>query len=544
MKRKEQKTDKNKGSWLRQVMRKLALLAVIAGLIPGGAIPVQAFGSKTLNIMHMHTGESASITFSRGGRYDQQALDQLNWMMRDWRNDDAIKMDPRLFDLMYEVYQQSGSRQPIRIVSSYRSPKSNAMLRRRSKAVAEHSQHMLGKAVDFYLTDVSPERIRSIAIKMQNGGVGYYPRANTPFIHIDVAGVRAWPRMTRSQLVSLFPDQRTVHIPADGKPLAGYDEARSMILARGGKVAGETAFADAGRSGKRRSLWATLFGGDEDEEEDVPQPAQRKTMLASRKTPSRVASNDIAPSHVYDDDSSGKSDSPLAFINREQRNTAPDSAPVRVASVATPEVQPRAPAPLPPVRQVATVTNTADGPQMVWQAGAPAQESEGNPFSAVSGTQLALAPQPPRRPEEVLVSGVMTYAPVPPSRPMSEAVIAAAAPDVLKAPIPDTPEETITTASLGGVPFPPSRPGASSRHADVPAIPPVSAAHAAVKPGPVHTATRHAMAYVQQSVPEARPQQPAPRKAAASNFASFSGPVYSGLSTSSFSGPAVKTSGQ
>ncbi len=196
--------------------------------------------TRALTIYHTHTQESATITFKRDGRYDRAALEQLNWLLRDWRINEPTKMDPRLFDTVWEAYRQVGSSQPINIVSAYRSPGTNAMLRRRSKMVAEYSQHMLGKAMDFYLTDVPIDRIREVGFQMSRGGVGWYPHANTPFIHMDVGSVRSWPRMSRDQLARIFPDGKTVHLPPDGHPLPHYEEAKAEILARGGTVAGIT----------------------------------------------------------------------------------------------------------------------------------------------------------------------------------------------------------------------------------------------------------------------------------------------------------------
>src|SRR6202012_2817933 len=104
---------------------------------------------------------------------------------RDWRSNEQIKMDPRLFDIIWDVYRQSGSGQPIDVLSGYRSPQTNAMLRRRSRQVAEHSQHMQGKAIDAHFIDVGPGAIRDIAMRMQAGGVGFYPTAKTPPGPID-----------------------------------------------------------------------------------------------------------------------------------------------------------------------------------------------------------------------------------------------------------------------------------------------------------------------------------------------------------------------
>ena len=98
--------------------------------------------TRTLDIYHTHTKESASITYKRNGSYDRAALDKLNWILRDWRRDEPTNMDPRLFDIVWEVHREVGSNEPLHIVSAYRAPETNAMLRRRSRAVAKHSQHL------------------------------------------------------------------------------------------------------------------------------------------------------------------------------------------------------------------------------------------------------------------------------------------------------------------------------------------------------------------------------------------------------------------
>ena len=134
----------------------LALITGLIGLVAPAGVKQAAQASAethTLTFFHTHTKESATITFWRDGRYDDEALSRLNWFLRDWRVDEPAKMDPHLFDILWEVYRESGSREPINIISAYRSPATNAMLRGRSKAVSEHSQHMLGKAMDIRLPD-------------------------------------------------------------------------------------------------------------------------------------------------------------------------------------------------------------------------------------------------------------------------------------------------------------------------------------------------------------------------------------------------------
>ncbi len=146
-------------------------------------------------------------------------------------------MDPRLFDILWEVYREAGSSQPIDVLSAYRSPQTNAMLRRRSRLVAEKSQHMEGQAPSTRISSTlaSPRR-RDVAMRMQEGGVGFYPIGNTPWVHIDSGTVRYWPRMSRAALARLFPDGKTVFIPADGQPMERYADAKAMIEARGGDV--------------------------------------------------------------------------------------------------------------------------------------------------------------------------------------------------------------------------------------------------------------------------------------------------------------------
>ena len=192
---------------------------------------------RALRLYNLHTHERAVIVYKRNGVYDRNGLNALNQFLRDWRRDKVIKMDPHLFDLLWQVYKQSGSHDYIQVVCGYRSPTTNGMLRRRSKGVAKFSQHMLGKAMDFYIPDVPLSKLRAIGLKLQLGGVGFYPTSGSPFVHMDTGSVRHWPRMTRQQLVRIFPNGHTLHVPSDGKPLPGYQQALAAYKAR---IAAET----------------------------------------------------------------------------------------------------------------------------------------------------------------------------------------------------------------------------------------------------------------------------------------------------------------
>nr|CAD6630047.1 hypothetical protein RKHAN_04130 [Rhizobium sp. Khangiran2] len=205
--------------------------AMMAGLlaVPAffGFVEVAAAEDRSLKLFFTHTGERATITYKRDGRFDQKGLAQINRLLRDWRKNEPARMDPRLLDLVWEIYGRSGAKDYIHIVSAYRSPATNNMLRGRSRSsgVAKNSQHTLGKAMDFFIPGVKLSKLRALAMQAQVGGVGYYPTSGSPFVHLDVGNVRAWPRMSRQELAKIFPDGKTMHLPSNGKPLPGYQQA-------------------------------------------------------------------------------------------------------------------------------------------------------------------------------------------------------------------------------------------------------------------------------------------------------------------------------
>ncbi|MDE1991307.1 MAG: DUF882 domain-containing protein [Rhizobiaceae bacterium] len=281
--------------------------------------PSQAGGeTRSLKIYYVHTGEKAVITYKRNGKFDPDGLEKLNRILRDWRKNQPTKMNPRLFDLIWEVYRESGSHEFIYVVCGFRSPGTNEMLRTRSAhtGVAKKSQHMLGNAMDFYIPDVKLTKLREIGMKLQIGGVGYYPTSGSPFVHMDVGGVRAWPRMDRQDLVRLFPDGKTMHIPADGRPLPGYQEAVADYKRR---MASDD-IQIASSSSPRRGFFARLFGGGgADEEEDNADEGS-----GASTAPVAVASNKTqAPAADSDD-----GDDSAAPVQQPQTQVASINAPV------------------------------------------------------------------------------------------------------------------------------------------------------------------------------------------------------------------------
>jgi uncharacterized protein YcbK (DUF882 family) len=247
-----------------------ALTVVVAML----ATTAHAGQIRALKIYHLHTHEKATIVFKRNGRYDPAGLKKLNYILRDWRQNEPTRMDPRLFDLIWEVYQKSGSHDYINVVCGYRAPETNAMLRSRSRGVAEKSQHILGKAMDFYIPDVPLRKLREIGMKFQVGGVGFYPTSGSPFVHMDVGGVRAWPRMPRRELARLFPDGRTLHKPLEGGVMPGYAAAladyKRRVDSDSIRVAGSPSNnSDSDTGTHHKSLLAALFSGGDETEDDV-----------------------------------------------------------------------------------------------------------------------------------------------------------------------------------------------------------------------------------------------------------------------------------
>lgn len=218
--------------------------------------------TRSLKLYFIHTKEKAEITYMRNGRYDQRGLEQINRFLRDWRRNEPAKMDPKLLDVVWQVYQAVGARDYIHVVSAYRSPATNNMLRGRSSGVAENSQHTRGKAMDFYIPGVPLAKLRAAAFKVEGGGVGYYPKSGSPFVHLDVGNVRSWPRMSRNELMALFPDGRTIHVPTDGKPLPGYKQAMAAYKSRSGAPVQMASASSAEASGTpSRGLLSAIFGG-------------------------------------------------------------------------------------------------------------------------------------------------------------------------------------------------------------------------------------------------------------------------------------------
>ncbi len=161
------------------------------GLVERGA----GAQSRSLAFYNTHTRETLDVTYWRNGRYDKQALEKINWILRDHRRGEPTNVSPDVLNYLHEVLEIVAKRHPdiemrAHIISGYRSPMTNAALRAGGGGQAPKSRHMHGDAIDFRIPGVETAEIRDIAWCLQRGGVGYY--RGSDFMHIDTHTVRHW----------------------------------------------------------------------------------------------------------------------------------------------------------------------------------------------------------------------------------------------------------------------------------------------------------------------------------------------------------------
>jgi uncharacterized protein YcbK (DUF882 family) len=378
--------------------------------------------TRTLSFHHTHSGEDLTVTFKRNGRYDDEALKQLNHFLRDWRTQEKTEMDRRLFDILWEVYRDVDGKQPINIISSYRSPATNAMLRRRSSGVARHSQHMLGHAMDFYIPGIALADIRAAGLRLQRGGVGFYPTSGSPFVHLDTGSVRHWPRMSPDQLAKVFPDGRTVHQSTSG-PMKGYELAKADLERRGD---GD----DVKAAGKSGNFLTALFKGnaaaDEDDEAPAPAPVKNekpvKTTVVAATTPAKSAEKPAKPAA-----------STLQLASADAKIVpAPKTVAVAAAASATAESKPQA-APQTGPQTPADIINARG----FWDNIPAPQQATPAQVAALNARRAVADPQPTASVSENF-NKAMAYAPAAVS-PVDRANIVAASAPIPRSARPSTP---------------------------------------------------------------------------------------------------------
>ncbi|MDM7852922.1 DUF882 domain-containing protein [Pseudochrobactrum kiredjianiae] len=402
-------------------------MALVFTAVTAFAPSQAAAETRTLKLHFVHTGERAEITFKKNGKYLPDGLKKLNVFLRDWRRNEPTKMDPRLFDLVWQVYQTAGGRDYITVVSAYRSPATNSMLRSRTRGVAKSSQHTLGKAMDFYIPGVPLKKLRDTAMRYQIGGVGYYPTSGSPFVHLDVGSVRHWPRLSRRELLAVFPDGKTIHVPTDGKPLPGYEQALAAYEAR---KAGGGSIQMASAKPKSKSLFGMLFGGGADEEEDNGEGSSRAVANAR---PARNAPAAAVPARQ----------APVPAV--PNRAPEPEQETVIAALPAR-----NAPVPMNAPRPAAPVEMTPDAEAaMAFAVPLPTKRPQ-----TEAEVLMAMAPPPPNTLEAQAFAGA-SGAPSAPAQPANDQIAALVAADT---------GSTNTNPMLSGyVPVPVQRPQAAGQ---------------------------------------------------------------------------------
>lgn len=169
----------------RRALRALASISLALPFAPAA----WASAPRSISFYHTHTGEHLSAVYFERGDYNADALTALNRLLRDFRSGDAGEIDPRLFDTLHALNLACGPGR-FEVISAFRSPRTNALLRSRSGGVADNSLHLQGRAIDVRLAGRDTRRLRDAALALGHGGVGYY--AGSDFVHLDTGRVRRW----------------------------------------------------------------------------------------------------------------------------------------------------------------------------------------------------------------------------------------------------------------------------------------------------------------------------------------------------------------
>lgn len=165
-------------------------LAAASTITGRAALALPSQGERRLGFYNLHTGESFEGPYWAEGTYIPDALTELRYVLRDFRTGEQHEIDRNLLDLLVALRTQLETWAPFQVISGYRSPKTNAMLREESHGVAAHSYHMVGKAIDIRVEGRSLATLHNTALALGRGGVGYYPASD--FVHVDVGPVRRW----------------------------------------------------------------------------------------------------------------------------------------------------------------------------------------------------------------------------------------------------------------------------------------------------------------------------------------------------------------
>ena len=145
---------------------------------------------RNLFLFNMHTGEKLDVCYYSQGRYQPEALENINYIFRDYRTEEIRPIRKELLNLLYSISKKLDRTTRLHIISGYRSPETNAKLRKKSKSVAKNSLHIQGEAADIRVPDYDTRWLRKVCMKLKAGGVGFYRKSD--FVHVDIGPVRYW----------------------------------------------------------------------------------------------------------------------------------------------------------------------------------------------------------------------------------------------------------------------------------------------------------------------------------------------------------------
>lgn len=190
---KDRRKGPSSGGISRRSFLTAGLFTTAACLFPHKAAAAAAkmfVPERRLFLHNIHTGETMRGLYWNEGTYVPEALEEINYVLRDYRTGEVKEIDTDLLDLLFALQRKLGSKGPFEIISGYRSPETNALLRRKSRGVARNSLHIRGKAIDIRLPGYELKTVRRAAVDLRRGGVGYYPSSD--FVHVDIGRVRYW----------------------------------------------------------------------------------------------------------------------------------------------------------------------------------------------------------------------------------------------------------------------------------------------------------------------------------------------------------------
>lgn len=153
---------------------------------------LEKMASRRLHVVNEHTSEDLEVVYYTHGIYIDENLKHLNYLMRDRRANVSKPIDPNVYDQLFALWLKFDTKEPVHVLSGYRTPETNAKLRQRSSGVAKYSLHMEGRAADFYIPGIPVHQLQKAAIDLKAGGVGLYSKSN--FVHVDTGGIRHWGR--------------------------------------------------------------------------------------------------------------------------------------------------------------------------------------------------------------------------------------------------------------------------------------------------------------------------------------------------------------